>query len=278
METERRYMKALRYCIMLIIAGLAFGTLFAFAEPKELARIDGIVITDTYFRDRAMMLSERDRKVGFDRQKFLDKLIDEELIIRDAQKLNLHDKEEYTKRVEAFKKSLLVDLYLQQYLKEHNTEENQRKYYDEKKEKYITPETVKISVILIKTEDEAKDILKKAREGEDFAELAKKYSKAPSAPKGGDFGARSRKGLRKDFDVAFSMKVGEISDLIKTNEGYYIIKLTDHTNERISTYEEVKSQIASEYMRKLLEERISELRKAVNIKIDSAELKNLTIK
>lgn len=277
METERRYMKALRYCIMLILAGLTFGTLFAFAETKELATIDGFVISETYFMDRVMMLSDRDR-VSLNKEKFLDRLIDEELIMREAQKLNLHDKEEYRNRVEQFKKSLLVDLYLQQYLKESNTEENQRKYYEQKKEKYISPETVKISVILIKTEDEAKDILRKAKKGEDFAELAKKYSKAPSAPKGGDFGTRSKKALRKDFDIAFSMKVGEISDLIKTDEGYYIIKVAGHTDERTSTYEEVKQQVASEYMRKLLEERISELRKAVKIKIDSAELKNLTIK
>lgn len=277
LETERRYMKALRYCIMLILAGLAFGTSFAFAEAKELATINGTVISETYFMDRVMMLSDRDR-VGLNKEKFLDRLIDEELLIREAQKLNLHDKEEYRNRVEAFKKNLLVDLYLQQYLKENNTEENQRKYYEQKKEKYISPETVKISVILIKTEDEAKDILKKAQGGEDFAELAKKYSKAPSAPKGGEFGTRSKKGLRKDFDVAFSMKVGDISNLVKTDDGYYIIKVTGRTGEKTSPYEEVKPQVASEYMQKLLEERISELRKAVKIKIDSAELKNLTIK
>lgn len=70
---------------------------------------------------------------GFNKEKFLNKLIDEELIVREAQMLNLHEKEDYKDRVEAFKRDLLVDLYFQQYLKEKNTEENQKRYYEEKK-------------------------------------------------------------------------------------------------------------------------------------------------
>jgi parvulin-like peptidyl-prolyl isomerase len=224
-----------------------------------------------------MILPERGRK-GIDKEKFLNKLIDEELILREAQKLNLHEKEDYKDRVEAFKKELLVDLYLQQYLKERNTEENQKKYYEGKKEQYTSPEMVRVSVILVKTLDEAKEILKKAQEGEDFAELAKKYSKDSSAKKGGDVGFRAKEALRKEFaDAAFSMKTGEISNPIKTGDGYFIIKVTDHQGERIATFKEVKPKIASEYMNKILVERISELRNAVNIRIDSAELKNLKI-
>jgi len=216
---------------------------------------------------------------GIDKGKFLNKLIDVELILREAQKLDLHEKEDYKNRVEAFKRDLLVDLYFQQYLRERNTEENQKKYYEEKKERYTSPKMVRISVILVNTVDEAKEILKKAQEGEDFAELAKKYSKDSSAGKGGDFGFRSQKALRKEFaDAAFSMKTGEISNYIKTDDGYFIIKVTDCRGERIATFEEVKPKIASEYMNKILTERISEIRKAVNIRIDSSELDNPKIK
>ena len=259
-------MKILMYYIMCLIAILAYGTLFAVANSKELAKVDGIIISsETDFKNRVMILPERSRK-GIDKEKFLNKLIDEELILREAQKLNLHEKEDYKNRVEAFKRELLVDLYLQQYLKERNTEENQKKYYEEKKEKYTSPEMVRISIILVKTEDEAKEILKKAQEGEDFAELAKKYSMDSSAGKGGDFGFRAKKALRKEFaDAAFSMKTGEISNPIKTGDGYFIIKVTDYQEERIATFEEVEPKIASEYMNKILVERISELRKAVNI-------------
>lgn len=270
-------MKAFRYCITLFLAVFLFGILFAFANTQELARIDGIVITEKDFKDRVMILPEKSRK-GFNKERFLNKLIDEELLIREAQKKNLHEIEDYQNRVEAYKKELLVDLYLQQYLKENNTEENQKKYYEENKDKYTSPEMVRIPLIKVETEDRAKDIVKKARAGEDFAELAKKYSKDPSARKGGDFDYRARKALRKEFgDAAFSMKVGEISDPLKLSDGYYIVKLTDHKEGGIATFDQVKTKISSEYINKLLKEKIEGLRKAVKIQIDTAELKNLKI-
>ena len=221
--------------------------------------------------------------MGIDKEKFLDKLIDEELILREAQKLNLHEKEYYKNKVESFKRDLLVDLYLQQYLTERNTEENQKKYYEEKIAEYTRPEMVRICVILVITEEEAKEILKKVQEGEDFAELARKYSKDHSAGKGGDLGFISQKALRKEFaGVAFSMKNGGISGPIKTGEGCFIIKVIDYQEERVTPFEEVKLKIAGEYMNKILAERILHLRKSAYsnrfARTDSAELRNLKIK
>lgn len=221
-----------------------------------------------------MIFPEHNRK-GID-ERFVNKLIEGELLLREAQKLNLHENPEYKNKVEDFKKELLVNLYLQRYLKELNTEENQKNYFEGIKEKFRSPEMVRISVILLETEDEATEILRKAQEGEDFAELAKKYSKTSSARRGGDFGLRPKKALRKAFaDVAFSMKKGDVSDLIKTGEGYYIIKVTDRREERIATFEEVKPKVASEFTNRLLKKKISEIRRAANIRIDAAESKNV---
>ena len=269
-------MKRFGYYITILVIGITFG--ICLATTKELAKVDGFVITDSDLTKRIDLLPERGR-ASIDKEKFLNKMIDEELLLREAQKLNLHDREDYKLNIETYKREFLVNLYLQQLLKEKNTEEDQKKYYEENKEKYTMPEMVRISVITVKSEDEAKDILKKAKSGEDFAELAMKYSQGPGAKKGGDFGYRAKKGLRKDFaDVAFPMKVGEVSGLIKAEDGYSIIKVTDHKEEGIAKFEEVKNKIASEYANKLIEGKISELRKAVKIQIDSAELKNLTTK
>jgi peptidyl-prolyl cis-trans isomerase C len=247
------------------------------AYPKDLAKIDDVVITDSDLTKRIGLLPERNRG-RIDKEKMLNKMIDEELITREAQRLNLHDKEDYKLKVEAFKRELLVDLYLQQYLQDRNTEENQKKFYEQNKEKYTSPEMVRISVIRVNTEEEAKEILKKVREGEDFAELARKYSKGPGASKGGDFGFRAREALRKELaDAAFSIKKGEISDPVKTKEGYHIIKVTDHRERGIATFEDVKIRLSSEYAKKLLEERFSELRKAAKIQVDSAALRELKI-
>jgi parvulin-like peptidyl-prolyl isomerase len=206
----------------------------------------------------------------------LNKLIDRDLLLREAQKMNLHENPEYRDRVEDFKRELLVNLYLQRYLKGLNTEENQRNYFEETKDKFSSPEMIRISVILVKTEDEAREILKKAREGEDFTELVRKYSRDSSAQKGGDLGLCAGQALRKEFaDVALSMKKGDVSDPVKTEEGFFLIKVTDRQEERIATFEEVKPKVASELMNRLLREKISELRRSVNVRTYSPELKRL---
>jgi peptidyl-prolyl cis-trans isomerase C len=269
-------MKILRYCIACIVVSLAFGINLAVAT--ELAKVDGLVINDSDFLKRVQLLPERNR-INLDKERFLDKMIDEELILREAQKLNLYDREDYKLMVETYKRELLVDLYLQQYLKNNNTEENQKKYYEANKAKYMNPEMVRISVIRVQSEEEAKEIIKKAQEGEDFAELAVKYSKGPAADRGGDLGFRAKKALRKEYaDVSFSMKKGDIRGPIKAEDGYHIIKVTDRQEEGVADFESVKTRVANEYRKKLLEEKISELRKAAKIQIDSAGLKNLNIK
>lgn len=101
------------------------------------------------------------------------------------------------------------------------------------------PETVTASHILFKVDDAAKDaevktkaeeVLKRAKAGEDFAELARKYSQdTESAKNGGDLGSFPRDQMVKEFsDAAFTMKPGEISGLVRTQFGYHIIKVTSH--------------------------------------------------
>lgn len=277
-EIKKGYMRMFKYCTACITALFILGMSFAVSSSKDLAKVDGVVVTDSDLIKRLEVLPESSR-AAMDKEKLLNKIIDEELLLREAQKLNLHEREDYKNSVEAYKRDLLVDLYLKQYLKENNTEEKQKKYYEENKEKYASPEMVRISVIKVDTEAEAEEIFKKVESGEDFAELARKYSKDSTARKGGDFGFRAQRGLRKDFaDVAFSMKKGEIKGPVKAADGNFLIKLTDHKEAGIAGFEVVKNRIASIYANKLLDERISELRKAVKIQIDAAELKNLTIK
>jgi peptidyl-prolyl cis-trans isomerase C len=269
-------MRVLRYCIGVLMASLVFGIPFAYA--KELAKGDDFVITDSDFKNRMMILPEKERPLSMSKKEMLlNKMIDEELVLREAQKLDLLDDEDYRFKVETFKKELLVELYLQKMLKDQNTEENQRKYYEEVKDKYANPEMVRISVISVGSEDEAKEVLKKARDSADFAELVKKYSKGPYVARGGDFGFRARKALKKEIaDAAFSMKGGEISEPVKTTDGgYNIIKLVDKKEAGTPPFEEVKDKVAVAYARKLVTDKIIDLRKAVKFQIDSKELESL---
>jgi len=257
--------------IVLLIGGITL------AQKIELAKVNDFTITDSYFKQRLEIFPEHNR-IKVDKEKFLNKLIDEELLLREAAKLNIQEKQEYKIRLEAIKRELSVDVYMNQYLKEQNTEENQKKYYEENKEKYMSPEMVRLSIITVKTEDEAKNILKKIEEGEDFAELAKEYSKGPTASKGGDLSFRPRKAMRKELaDIVSNMKIGEIKGPVRSEDGYSIVKLTDRKEQDVVPFENVKSKIANDYAKKLSEDKISGLRKAAKLQINSAELDKVTI-
>jgi peptidyl-prolyl cis-trans isomerase D len=128
--------------------------------------------------------------------------------------------------------------------------------YNNSIEQYTTPEQVRASHILLKTEGKddaavkakAEALLKLARSGADFADLAKKNSEdTDSAKNGGDLDYFGRGRMVPEFDQAvFAMQAGQISDLVKTQYGYHIIKLVDKKNATTRTLAEVRQQITDQ--------------------------------
>jgi peptidyl-prolyl cis-trans isomerase D len=141
-------------------------------------------------------------------------------------------------------------------------------YYEEHPADFQNPTTVEARHILIKVGQDAageeaakakekiEDVLKKAREGQDFAELAKQYSEGPSKDKGGYLGSFKREAMVKPFtDKAFSMQAGEVSDPVRTRFGWHIIKVEKVNEATVSTLADAKDQIrkklTDEYARQL---------------------------
>jgi peptidyl-prolyl cis-trans isomerase D len=128
--------------------------------------------------------------------------------------------------------------------------------YNNNSEQYTTPEQVRASHILLKTEGKddaavkakAEELLKQARGGADFAELAKKNSEDDaSAKNGGDLDYFGRGRMVPEFDQAvFAMQPGQISDLVKTQYGYHIIKLVDKKNATTRPLAEVRQQLTDQ--------------------------------
>src|SRR2546430_110822 len=128
--------------------------------------------------------------------------------------------------------------------------------YNDNLEQYSTPEQVRASHILLKTEGKddaavkakAEDILKQARAGADFGELAKKYSEDEgSAKNGGDLDYFGHGQLGAGFDAAaFTMQPGQISDLVKSQFGYHIIKVTDKKAGTVRTLAEMRQQLTDQ--------------------------------
>ena len=128
--------------------------------------------------------------------------------------------------------------------------------YKDSVQMFSTPEQVRASHILFKTEgkDEAavkktaEAVLTRAKAGEDFAALAKKYSEDDSnKDKGGDLDYFGRGIMAKEFeDAAFSMTPGQVSDLVKTVFGFHIIKVTDKKAAATRTLDEVRAQVTEQ--------------------------------
>ncbi|MDD3625931.1 MAG: peptidylprolyl isomerase [bacterium] len=122
------------------------------------------------------------------------------------------------------------------------TEEDLKKFFEENKSDYFIKKKVKVEYYYLPNVPSDKDkeevtarmeeILKQAKAGEDFAELAKRYSEGPSAPQGGDLNWISQGQTIPEFDkVAFSLKKGEISGIVETQFGLHIIKMEDEKTE-----------------------------------------------
>jgi peptidyl-prolyl cis-trans isomerase D len=129
-------------------------------------------------------------------------------------------------------------------------------YYEDNLDKFRQEKEVKARHILFKlskdmseeeetkVKEKALSVLKMAREGEDFATLAKEYSEGPTREKGGELGWFSRGRMVKPFEeAAFNMKKGEISDLVRTSFGYHIILVEDIKEAHTETLDEARPQI-----------------------------------
>jgi peptidyl-prolyl cis-trans isomerase C len=135
-----------------------------------------------------------------------------------------------------------------------------RDFYDKNPDKFKQDESIRASHILFRVDenadaatkkkamDDAQGVLKQARAGTDFAELAKKHSADSSAQQGGDLNFFTKGQMVPAFDqAAFALKTGEISDIVTTQFGYHIIKVTDRKAAATVPFEQVSGRI-KEYL------------------------------
>ncbi|MBB6635507.1 peptidylprolyl isomerase [Cohnella thailandensis] len=154
--------------------------------------------------------------------------------------------------VESFRENVLPQLKLRLIFenKQAPTEDELKAYYEENKDSFGTPEQVRASHILLSTKEEAEAVLKQLKEGADFATLAKEKSiDTVSAENGGDLDYFGKGQMNEEFETAaFALKVGELSDVVESPNGYHIIKVADHKDAVTPAYEEVKAEVKNQYL------------------------------
>lgn len=142
------------------------------------------------------------------------------------------------------------------------TDEELRQYFNQHQADYKTkPDTVTAAHILIKDKTKADDVLKKAKAGEDFAALAKQYSEDEATKdNGGSLGEFTYNEQPQEISIAaFALEPGDISGLIKADDGYHIIKVTDKKINPVKPFEDVKSEISDTVLANKRDEKFSQL-------------------
>lgn len=161
--------------------------------------------------------------------------------------------------METLRKNVQMNLLMTKLLEPQITvtDDEVKKTFEDNKSSFDTPEQVRASLILVATEEEANDVIKQLKEGKDFAELAAAVSLDEATKANGgdtDFFAR---GVQEEAieKAAFALAKDEVSEAVKTSNGYTVIKVTDRIEAHSATFEEEK-----DYIRKrLVSQQASEL-------------------
>ncbi|MBR1217124.1 peptidylprolyl isomerase [Bradyrhizobium sp. U87765 SZCCT0131] len=215
------------------------------------------------------------------RENIIKFLIDMKIAAKAAEEKKIQDRDDFKKRLAFAKDRLLMDSLLAVEGKAATTDEAMRKVYDDAAKQIASEQEVRARHILVETEDEAKQVIEELKKGADFAELAKKKSKDPGASDGGDLGFFTKDQMVPEFSAAaFALEPGKISDPVKSQFGWHVIKVEEKRNRKPPEFDQVKGQIETyvtrraqaEYVTKLHDgAKIERLDQAANDKPDAAK-------
>lgn len=206
----------------------------------------------------------------------ISKLITSELVYQEAQRLGLDKTSDYLAKEDLSRRELLVNTYLQDYLKKNPVSEADTKAAYDKYKAELGDKEYSARHILVATEAEAKDIIAQLGKGGDFAKIAKDKSKDPgSKEKGGDLGWFSPGGMVKPFSDAIStLKKGQVTQTpVQTQFGWHVIKLEDVRDMQPPPYDKVKEGLQKQLQQRQLEKLLTDLRAKAKIVDTSAAAK-----
>ena len=195
------------------------------------------------------------------RENILNYLIDMKVVSKAAESRKLGDSDDFKRHLDFARQRLLMDTLLNVDGKAALTDEAEHKVYDDAVKQISTEPEVHARHILVETEDEAKQVVEDLKKGADFAELAKKKSKDPGASDGGDLGFFTKDQMVPEFSAAaFSLEPGKISDPVKSQFGWHVIKVEEKRNRKPPDFEQVKPQIENYLTRKAQGAAVEKLR------------------
>jgi peptidyl-prolyl cis-trans isomerase C len=237
-------------------------------DDPVVARVNGIDIhqSDLTFAEEEIGGNMPNVPPEQKRDYLINYLVDVIVLSQQAQKQKLDDRPDVKHRLAFDRNRLLMEMMLQDVGKSAMTDAAEHQVYDEAVKQVKNEEEVHARHILVPTEEEAKAIEAQLKGGADFATLAKEKSKDPGAAEGGDLGYFTKDQMVPEFaDVAFKLDKGQVSDPVKTQFGWHIIKVEDKRIKPTPTFDQVKPQIENYVARRAQAEFVENLRKSANV-------------
>ena len=190
-------------------------------------------------------------------KRVIEEMVNQELLFSDAKEVGMENEPAFQEILQATKINLLKAYAFNKIIKDIKVEEDELEtFFEENKNLFSQQESVKASHVLIEEKDKADLVLSKIKEGMSFEEAAKEYSTCPSKEAGGSLGEFGRGQMVPEFEeVAFNMEVGTISEPVKTQFGYHIIKLDKKSQEKEANFTEVKAEVERELLVRKQEEK-----------------------
>ncbi|MCX7705286.1 MAG: peptidylprolyl isomerase [bacterium] len=210
------------------------------------------------------------------KKRLFDQFVKEKVFLTAAQDSGITLTEEQEKNIERLKTMYVITNYLTKLLGENPVTETEIKQeYEKNPQEYQIPEKRKLRHIIVATEEKAKEILQQLKNGASFEELANQNNTDATKQRGGDLGWGQKGIYVKEFEnVAFSLKKDEISDIVKTQFGYHIIKVDEIVPAQQRSFPEVSQEIKRNLEQKRINQFEEELKKKYKVQIDYSSIEN----
>ena len=245
-----------------------------FSEPRAnedtiVAKVNGLKIYKSMLVSAQRLLPQQYQKIPLEQiyPALVDTVIDMKLSAADARRRNLHKTGDFKVLMARIEDQMLQRTALQNEIDKALTDEALKKRYNDLIKKSETSSELRARHILVKTESDAKAIIKELNEGADFEAMAKDKSTGPSGPNGGDLGFFGKGQMVPEFEkAAFALDEGEItSSPVKTQFGWHIIKVEEYRKTEPPTFASVKQKLETEISQEVSAAYVSALRKLAKI-------------
>jgi parvulin-like peptidyl-prolyl isomerase len=255
--------------IVSFVTSLALsGSLFAQVDAEKVY----VIVNGENITASDIAIALRDPRIQFDalqkeqQTQVLENVVEQKVLAQEAFKSKVIKSDLYKKELEKVKQKLAYQIWIRNLSETVKvTDKEVKEYYEKNKAKYVTGEEFKASHILVKTEKEANEIIKKLSSSKDikkeFVTLAKEKSIGPSGPSGGDLGWFTKEKMLPEFsEAAAKLKIGEITKkAVKTQYGYHVIYLEDKKEPTTLTFKQIEKQLNQELLQLKFVEKVQKI-------------------